>query len=62
MELSGSTKKLIEKTKNGEKVVQVVLLQCKLTDNQYQKGKTEVLYTFRPTDHMLICQTLKQTI
>ena len=37
MELSGGTKKLIEKTKNGEKVVEVVLLQCKLTDNQYQK-------------------------
>ena len=61
MELSGGTKKLIEKTKNGEKVVEVVLFQCKLTDNQYQK-KTEVLYTFRPTNQMLICQTLNQTI
>ena len=36
-----STKKLIEKTKNGEKVanlevVEVVLVQCNLVDNQYQ--------------------------
>lgn len=37
-------KKLIEKTKNGEKVVEVVLLQCKLTDNQYQKKDWGVIY------------------
>ena len=37
-----STKKLIEKTKNGEKLpslelVEVVLVQCNLVDNQYQQ-------------------------
>ena len=47
MKLFGSTKKLIDKTKNGEKVpsrevVQVVLFQCNLVDNQYQQ-KSEVL-------------------
>ena len=46
----GSTKKLIDKIKNGEKVpnlevVEVVLVQCKLVDNQYQQ-KSEILYTF----------------
>ena len=40
--LFGSTKKLIDKTKNGENVqilvvVEVVLVQCNLVDNQYQK-------------------------
>ena len=43
-------KKLIEKTKNGEKVpslevVEVVLVQCNLVDNQYQQ-KSEVWYIF----------------
>ena len=43
-------KKIVDKTKNGEKVpslvvVEVVLVQCKLIDNQY-KQKSEVLYTF----------------
>ena len=52
MKLFGSTKKLIDKTKNGEKVqslgaVEVVLVQCNLVDNQYQQ-KCEVLYTFTP--------------
>ena len=46
------TKKLIDKTNNGEKVpslevVEVVLIQCNLIDNQYQKT-SEVLYTFTP--------------
>ena len=50
--LLGSTMKLIDKTKNGEKVpslevVEVVLVQCNLVDNQYQQ-KSEVLYTFTP--------------
>ena len=41
MKLSGCTKKLIDKTKNGEnvpslEVVEVVLVQCNLADNQYQ--------------------------
>ena len=47
IKLLGSTKKLIDKTKNGEnvpshEVVKVVLVQC---DNQYQQ-KSGVLYTF----------------
>ena len=46
----GSTKKLIDTTKNGEnvpslEVVEIVLVQCNLIDNQYQQ-KSEVLYTF----------------
>ena len=52
MKLFGSTKKLIEKTKNGEnvprlEVVEEVLVQCNLVDNQYQQ-RSEVLYTFIP--------------
>ena len=44
--------KLIDKTKNGEKVpilevVEVVLVQCNLINNQYQQ-KSEVLYIFTP--------------
>ena len=50
MKLFGSTTKLIDKTKNGEKVpslevIEVVLVQCNLVDNQYQQI-SEVLYTF----------------
>ena len=50
MKLFGSTKKLIGKTKNGEnvpslEVVEVVLVQYSLVDNQYQQ-KSEVLHTF----------------
>ena len=52
MKLFGSTKELIDKTKNGEnvsslKVVEVVLVQYNLIDNQYQQ-EFEVLYTFMP--------------
>ena len=52
MKLFGSTKKLIDKTKNGRKVpslevVKVVLVHCNLVDNQYQQ-KSKVLYTFMP--------------
>ena len=49
MKLFSSTKKSIDKAKNGEKVevVEVVLVQCNLLKNQYQQ-KTEVLYTFTP--------------
>ena len=52
MKFFGSTKKLIDKTKNGEKVrtielVKVVLVQCNLVDNQYYQ-KSEILYTFMP--------------
>ena len=53
MKLFGSTKKLIDETKYGEKipsleVVKVVLVQCNLVDNRYQQ-KSEVLYTFTPS-------------
>ena len=52
MKLFGSTKKLKDKTKNGEnvsslEVVEAVLVQNNLVDNQYQQ-KSEVLYTFTP--------------
>ena len=52
MEFFGSTKKLIEKTQNGEnvpslEVFEVFLVQCNLVDNQYQQ-KSEVLYNFTP--------------
>ena len=45
-------KKLIDKTKNGEnlpnlEVVEVVLVQCNLVGNQYQQ-KSEVLYALTP--------------
>ena len=50
MKLFGSTKKLIDKTKNREnvpilEVVKVVLIQCNLVHNQCQ-GKYKVLYDF----------------
>ena len=52
MKLFGSTKKLMGKKENGEKllsleVVQVVLVQCALVDYQYQQ-KSEVLETVTP--------------
>ena len=53
MKLYGSTKKLVDKTKNGEnspslEVVEALLVQFSLEDNQYQQ-KSEVLYTFMPS-------------
>ena len=50
MKLFGSTKQLIEKTKNGEnvpsvEVAEVVLVQCNLVDNQ-DKQKSDVSSTF----------------
>ena len=52
IKLFNSTKKLINKTKKGEKVpslevVEVVLVQYNLVDNQYQQ-KSEALWTFMP--------------
>ena len=43
MKLLGHTKKLIDKTRHGEnlpslKVVEVALMQCNLVDNQYQRN------------------------
>ena len=50
MKLFGSTKKIIDKTKNGEKVpsldvVEVVLVQCNLVENLYQQN-SEVCYFY----------------
>ena len=50
MKLFGNTKKLTNKTKRGEnvqslKVVQVFLVQYNLVDNQYQQ-KSGVLYFY----------------
>ena len=44
MKLFGSTKKLIDKTKNGKNVpsltlIEVLLVQCNLVGNQYQKER-----------------------
>ena len=52
MKLFGSIKKVLDKTKNGEKVpslevAEVALVQCYLIDNKYQQ-KPEVWYTFIP--------------
>ena len=52
LKLFGSTKDLIHKTKNGEnvpslEVVEVVLVHRNLVDNQYEQ-KSEVLYAFTP--------------
>ena len=54
IKLFGSTKEIINKTKNREKVpslevVKVVLVQCNLVGNQYQE-KSEVLYIFTPNE------------
>ena len=52
MKLFGSTKKSLDKTKDGEDipnfaVAEVVLVQCNLVVNQYQQ-KSELLCTFTP--------------
>ena len=51
MKLFGSTKKLIDETKNEENFRPwsswSSFSQCNLVDNQYQQ-KSEVLYTFTP--------------
>lgn len=50
MKLFGSINELIEKTKKGEnmpsiQVVEVVLLQCSLAENQYQrKSYKSIIY------------------
>ena len=50
MQLLGSSKKTIDKNKNGKLVprletVEVVLLHCKLVNNNYQQA-SKVLFTF----------------
>ena len=52
MKLLGSTKKVVDKDKNGEnvpnlKIVEVVLVHCNLVKNDYQ-DTSEVLFTFLP--------------
>ena len=52
MQLLGSSKKIIDKNKNGELVprletVEVVLVDCKLVNNNYQQA-SKVLFTFVP--------------
>ena len=52
MKLFGGTEELIDKTKNGEnvsslEVVEVVLIHCNSVDNQCQEN-SEVLYSFTP--------------
>ena len=59
IKLSGSIKKLTGKTRNGEKVpslevVEVVLVQYNLVENQYQQ-KSEVLYTFTLNNFFVKC-------
>ena len=51
MKLFGSTKKLINTTKNGEKVpslevAEVFLAQCNLVDNQYHRSLKYITYYF----------------
>ena len=52
IKLFGSTKKLIERAKNGKvtipEVAEAALFQFNLADNQYQQN-SEVLYTFTPS-------------
>ena len=50
MKLLGSTKKVVDKDKNGENVpklesVEVVLVHCNLVNNNYQET-SKVLFTF----------------
>ena len=52
MRLLGSTKKAVDKDKNGEGVpklesVEVVLVHCNLVNNNYQQT-SKVLFTFAP--------------
>ena len=52
MQLLGSSKKVIDKNKNGELVpiletVDVVLVHCNLVNNNYQQA-SKVLFTFVP--------------
>ena len=52
MKLLGSTKSKITKNENGENVLplknaKVVLIHCKIVNNNYQQG-SRVLYTFVP--------------
>ena len=66
MEPFVSTKKLIDKTKNGKnvfslEVVEVALVQCNLIDNQCQQ-KSEALYTFMPNKSYVYLLNVETTI
>ena len=55
MKLFGSTKIVLDKTKNIQnvpsiQVVEVVLVQCNIVNSQYQR-KSEVLYSFTSNKH-----------
>ena len=59
MRLFNSTKTMEKTKKNGQnvpslEVVGILLEQCNLVDNQYQQ-MSEVLYTFRSLNLMVIC-------
>ena len=65
MKLFGSTKKLIDKTKNGKNVpsltlIEVLLVQCNLVGNQYKK-KSEVPYTFTPNKCYIYLSNVEPT-
>ena len=52
MQLLGSSKKVIDKNRNGEllpklETVEVVLVHCNLINNNYQQA-SKVLFTFVP--------------
>ena len=56
MKLLGSTKKVVDKDKNGENVskleiVEVVLVHCNLVKNDYQHT-SKVLFTFVPNKNL----------
>ena len=66
MEPFVSTKKLIDKTKNGKnvfslEVVEVALVQCNLIDNQCQQ-KSEALYTFMSNKSYVYLLNVETTI
>ena len=59
MKLFGNTKKLIDKTKNGEnvasvEVVEVVLVQYNFVENQYPQN-LKYYWLLRQINFMLIC-------
>ena len=57
MKLLGSTKKVVDKDKNGEcvpklEIVEVVLVHCNLVKNDYQHT-SKVLFTFVPSKTLI---------
>ena len=63
MKLFGSTRMLIDRTKTGQnmpglEIVELVLVHCNLVDNEYQQ-KFEVLHTFRPNKTYLLNVSIK---